>query len=36
MLRIGEVIIEQGRFPDNTLLMKIPQDLQQPSMIVWN
>lgn len=36
MLRIGDVIIEQGRFPDNTLLIKIPQDLKQPSMIVWN
>jgi ribose-phosphate pyrophosphokinase len=38
MLRIGEIIIDQSRFPDNSLLMKVPQDelADQKQIIYWN
>jgi ribose-phosphate pyrophosphokinase len=37
MIRIGEIVVDQGRFPDNTLLMKIPQNIgDQKQAIIWN
>lgn len=39
MIRIGEIIIEQGRFPDNTLLMKMPKADElsnQKQIVTWN
>jgi ribose-phosphate pyrophosphokinase len=37
MLRIGDIVIDQGRFPDNSLLMKMPTDLaDQKQVITWN
>lgn len=39
MIRVGDYVIEQGRFPDNTLLMKMPDMAtleQQKQLIVWN
>lgn len=37
MIRIGDIVINQGRFPDNTLLLKMPIDLaNQKQVITWN